>query len=109
VHEKFAMDMASDMGLSSGEWPLRAWSDVIRKINELDSHPIDTMYKVWKQAHSDSFWCDVILSPTNFRKHWQRLKKIKTKQTRGGVVPVGLDELTIYEGTKKPQGFKESL
>ena len=107
-HEQFAISMARDLGLGSGDWGLRSWADTIRKMNLLDSRSLKHMRTVWKLAHSDEFWANVILSPKNFRKHWLRLKQIKTNRARVGIVPVGLDELTIYEGTKKPQGCKES-
>ena len=90
--------MARDLGIGSSDWCLRSWADTIRKMNLLDKRSLKDMRIVWKLAHNDDFWSNVILSPKNFRKHWARLKKIKTNRARVGIVPESLADITIYEG-----------
>ena len=97
-HEQFAISMARDLGIGSSDWCLRSWADTIRKMNLLDKRSLKDMRIVWKLAHNDDFWSNVILSPKNFRKHWARLKKIKTNRARVGIVPESLADITIYEG-----------
>lgn len=97
-HEQFAYGMAGDLGLGGSEWGLRSWADTVRKINTLDGHSLSEMLVVWGMAMSDDFWSGVIQSPTNFRKHYPRLKKLgePKKKTRMGVKPQSLDSIKVY-------------
>ena len=78
------------MELHSGERPEigKKWLDSARLMLDSEKRTEDQIHKAIDWCQDDTFWCDVILSMPNLRKHYRRLRaQAATRANGNGSAP----------------------